>query len=457
METKEQVQELLKTTEELTNKLKQVEEQKAAAINGAPYIATASGDCDEKRAMRAFKCSHVKDLLSVNTEDSMFRNVPVEYKQIVRDLKQDVDTARVISQIFRNDGLDRVGANESLDVVSSCKSIVSHYFGKNVLAPKLKAFGSTVVGGGDEWVPTLISSNYIPELILEHSLESKFVQVDCKSNPFQLPVQSGTQKARKATENTAATGSNFTTSALTFSAQKFVEYHELPEDLNEDSAVSIIPAAREHVVLSQKRAVESAIINGDNDGTHIDSDTQAGAADLAEKAFRGLRRQALAASSIIDFANAAVTTAKLRDMRALAKKYGVNPLDLVWVCDPAVYAQLLDLDQVSTLEKFGPQATVFKGALDIYKGIPIVVSEHMRTDLNATGVYDGVTTNRGGILLVNTKYWYVGTRRPIKVYAQMDLPSQDRWLLASYQRKDFQGLVQSASLRSAIYGYNIAV
>ena len=90
-------------------------------------------------------------------------------------------------------------------------------------------------------------------------------------------------------------------------------------------------------------------------------------------------------------------------------------------------------------------------------GIPIIISEYMREDLNATGVYDAITTNRGGILLVNESRWYVGQRRPIRVMAMQDLPYQDRFLIASYQRKDFQGHVQDATETSVVYGYNIAL
>ena len=197
-----------------------------------------------------------------------------------------------------------------------------------------------------------------------------------------------------------------------------------------------------------------------SDGTHIDSDTQAGAADLAEKAWAGLRREAIASSAnggTFDFANAAVTDASLRSLRAQMKKFGSYPSDLMWIVGPVVYIQMLGLPEVVTLDKMGDMATVFRGSLANYQGIPIVNSEHMREDLNDAGVYDGVTTNRGGILLVNLKRFYMGIRRPIRVKAMADLPYYDRFLLASYQRKDFKGHPQSASEVSVSYGVNIAV
>lgn len=455
METLEQVN---KSINELETKVKEVEEVKSSFLENISSFRTSSENSDEKKALKMFGCSHVKQLLDVNTADARFAYIPEEIKGQVKQLKADVDVARYVAQIFRDDPTDKQTDGEVQ--ARACKSILQTNFGREVLAPKLKAFGSTVSGGGDEWVPTLISSSYIQEYTLEHILEKKFQQRQMPSNPHELSVQNAIKKAVIASENTASTDTNFGTTSISLAAKKLVEYHILPEELSEDSAVDILMAARDHVILSQIRAVESAIINGDDDGTHIDSDTQAGAANLAEKAWKGLRRQALANSangSTVNFTGAGVTEAKLKDMRIAAGKHGVNPLELLWVVSPSVYGQMLNFDSVSTLDKFGPQATVFKGALDIYKGIPIVVSEHMREDLNATGVYDGVTTTLGALLLVNTKRWYVGIRRPIKVLAQPDLPNQDRFLLASYQRKAFAGHVQNALEQSVIYGYNVLI
>lgn len=440
---------------------KVAEQERTLAAMAANAPASGSrASSDEARAMAFFGVNHVKQLLEINVAAPRFKAVPAEYKHIVLQLKNAVDTARFVAQAFHGAPRDRFGSNESLDSVGRVKNILETAFGKSELAPRLKAFGSTVVGGGDEWVPTLISSNYIDEFELEKLVEGRMVQLDMPSSPFELPVKSGVTKARKIAENTAITDSSFTTSKLTFTAKKIGEYFILPEELNEDSAIAIFPMAKEELIRAQNRAVESAIINGDDDGTHIDSDTQAGAADLAEKLWKGLRRQAIANSAnggTKSFGAAAVTKTNLRDMRAQGGKYFVNPSQCIWIVGSRVYAQMLSLDEVNTLDKYGPMATVLRGALAAYMGIPIVVSEHMRENLNATGVYDGVTTDKAGVLLVNENRWYVGKRRPIKIMLSQDLPSQDRMLLASYQRKDFQGHAQSASEVSVVYGYNVQV
>lgn len=461
------IEDLNKAMSSIDEKLAQLETAKKDLESNAISAILRGGSSsvvgrtsDEERALKFFGCSHPSQLIQINTMHPRFRNVPAEIKQVVMDLKEAVNVARFTSQMFYGEKLDKIGATAETDRVAKVKGMLDHNYGRNELAPRLKAFGSTVSTGGDEWVPTLISAQYVEEFQLDRVVEDKFQEIPLASAPFDLPTQSGVTKARKIAENTGMSDSNFTTGKITFSPVKLGEYYIIPEELNEDSAVAIYQIGTREVVEAQKRAVEAAIINGDDDGTHIDSDTQAGAADLAEKIWKGLRRQALANTAnggTTDFSNAAISETNLRVMRQRMKKFGVVPSELLWIVDPVGLQQMMVLPNVVSMEKYGDKATVVTGELARYQGIPIVTSEYMRSDLNATGVYDGVTTNRTGLLLVNLRRWYVGMRRPIRVKIMEDLPGQDRWLLASYQRKDFKGFAQSASEVSVSYGYNIAV
>lgn len=466
MMTKAEVDQVIDETKSLKARVeaaeartKALEEEKADVLATKGYAPVVGrGSSDEQRALRAFGCSHPSQLLHVNVGAKKFANVPAELKHTVLNFKAAVDIGRWTAQMFHGGEMDAApAASEARDRMVSVKGVLHTPYGKDILVPAIKAFGSTVANAGDEWVPTAVSSQYIEEYELERVLEGKFGQVNMPTNPFDMPKIKTVTKARIAAEGATKTGANFNTDKIRFTATKLVEYYELPEELTEDSAPDFLAAGRSEVVAAQSRAAESAILNGDNDGTHIDSDTQAGAADLAEKAFNGLRKLALANSATVDFGNVAVTEALLRDLRALMKKFGSNPKDCLIVAGPSVYIQLQALDSVTTLEKFGPMATVLSGALAAYQGIPIVNSEWMREDLSATGVYDGVTTDRAGIILVNTKRFYFGQRRPIRVKLMPSLPSSDQMLLASYRRVDFQGHAQSGTEKSVVYGINVNV
>jgi len=438
-------------------KVKDLETEKANLIAKGNYGHVGNrSNSDEQKALTYFGCSNVKQLLKTNVGEKKFERVPDHLKHLVLNLKSSIDTARWMSQLFHGQPQDQVVKGEDQLVASSVKGSLDHYYGKNVLAPMIKAFGSTVSGAGDEWVPTAISSSYIEEYELEYIVERAMRTLPMPTNPFELPVMTGVTKARKATENTSMTASNFSTTKISLSAQKIAEYYELPEELNEDSAPDFLAAGRDEVVRSQFRAIEAATLNGKT-GTHIDSDTQAGAADLAERLWTGLRALAIANSangSTVDFGGA-FTSALLRTMRARLGKFGANPSELLWICGPSIYTQFLALPDVVTIDKYGPMATVIKGVLASYQGIGLVNSAYMREDLNATGVYDGITTTFGGLLLVNKTRFYYGQRRAIQVKMMVDLPKDDRVLLASYQRKDFKGHTQSATETSVIYGFEL--
>ena len=153
-----------KETEELKARAEAAEARVKDMEQSQMKAATATighrSDSDEARATRYFGVSHPKQLLSINTADSRWAGVPGECKHLVRELKKSVDVGRFVAQIFHGEGLDKIGATEAQDRVTAIKGILDTAYGRDVLAPRLKAFGSTVSGAGDEWVPTAIASSY---------------------------------------------------------------------------------------------------------------------------------------------------------------------------------------------------------------------------------------------------------------------------------------------------------
>lgn len=466
MEVTKQVDELLQETKSLAERVataegrvKELEAEKAKAFS-APVVGGRS-DSVESRAMAAFGCSQAKQLLAVNTADQKYAHVPAELKMAVRNLKEAVDIARFSAQIMSGNVDGRAKGGDEGESFVAVKNIFDTHYAKDVLVPMTKSFGSSA-GNGLEWIPTAISQNYIAEYELERIVEGNFRTVSMPTNPFIVPVQKAVTKARVVAENTAQSDASFQTAQLQMTAKKFSEYYVLPEELTEDSIVDLLAMARAEVISAQARALEAAIINGAT-GTHIDSDIQALGASVAEKAWDGLRKLAIANSAnggTLDcntINGGVLSVAHLRKMRAQMGKFGVNPAELVVMVSPSGYASLLATGEVLTMEKYGPMATINTGALGTILGMKIVVSQYLRDDLNASGVFDNVTKTYTGLLLVNKSRFFVGQRRPIVVKAQADLPSQDRFLLASYQRKCFVGLPQGADEKSVVYGIKAAL
>jgi len=418
--------------EELDTKIAELEKAKSIGILGG-----SKSTSDEARLMGAFGASSLEKLLNTNVADSRFAHVGENAKATILAIKRDLDISRAIGQIFHGAELDSEAR------CGRVKGVLDNSFAREVdLKGRLKSFDSATSGSGLEFVPTLVASNFIAEYELLKKVQGLFKSLNMPSAVWEVPVQTKVTTARLVGEGAAATDASFGSDKLTMTAKKFTEYFALPEELDADSAASILSLARADIIESQARSIESAILQGDSSNTHMDSDVTA--ADDARKAWKGLRKIALDASSTVDFTGAGVTKAGLDAMRKKMSKYGVNPNELVYICGPSAYSQMLNIDEVTSVDKIGSAASMLTGALSMYRGSPVVVSEFVREDLSDAAVYDGTTTNRTFLLLVNAKRFYMGQRAPIRVMVKQDArPEYDRWQLVSYQRAAFVGHKQA--------------
>lgn len=440
-----------KALENARVKLAEIEKEKMAS-------SIFTNNSAEVALMRQFGCANVKQLIEVNTASPDFTHVAIADKMAVCRLKKEIDLARWHSQIFHGATHDK-GELENSSQIARVKLLDSNYAKQRDLAGKLKAFGTGVSGAGAEWIETMLSSSYVEEYQLEKKVADLFQEIPMPSNPFKMNVAKDGTTAKIVAENSTATEQNFGTDSITFdAANKLVELYNLPEELNEDSAVQFLTLGRTMVLDSQLRALETAIINGDTTGTHMDSNVIA--ASDARKTWKGLRKLALqntANGVCVDF-NGALSEIKLDDMIEAMDKFSYNPREVVMIISMKLYHQMKALPNVLTVDKMGQLATILSGVLMAYKGLGIVASEYLPINLNASGVYDGVTTSKGGILLVNKTRFFLGRRRPIRIRIAADTRAEyDRYQLVSYQRTDFVGHAQSATEKSVAYGYNITM
>ena len=443
----------VKKAEELAGRVKELEadlEKQKLATASAPVVGNRS-DSHEMKTMRSFGCTNMKQLLSTNVCDPKFKHIPEELKHEVIQLKQTVDSARAIAVMYYGGKPDRVGRNEGEDKIQNLKKeLEASPFGREVMLPMTKAY---TTGANADWINEITASSYLAEFELQRKVTGLFKDVPMQSNPYHHPTQDGTTEARIIDENATMTSATFPTGQLTFDSTKLGQFAVVPEEMTEDSAPAILPVVRDDVVQAQERAYEQAIINGNA------ADTVAIPADSARLAWDGLRKLATdnsANGGTYDFSGT-LDDAGLKAMKKQGGKYTVNPMALAWIASPSAYHQMVGLEVFSTAEKFGDRLfTNLTGVLGAALGIPVIISEYLLENMTPAGIEDGVTETHTGLLLVNRQRFFVGTRRPIKVRVVADLPQNDRWLMSSYSRKDFQGRVQSASETSVIYGVNIA-
>jgi hypothetical protein len=173
--------------------------------------------------------------------------------------------------------------------------------------------------------------------------------------------------------------------------------------------------------------------------------------------FDGLREKV-----INDFSSATLDMSTLtspsdvNELRSLMGKYGIEPQDLAYIIPPVLYFKWLKSSELVTLDKAGPLATNVKGALGMLQGSPVVVSSLFPSNLNASGVIDGVTTSKHAMLAVYRPGWAVVRKRDLRIdvdpFSRM---GQDQLKVISFRRVGFRNVFADSEAVAA-YGYGLS-
>ncbi|RJP69036.1 MAG: phage major capsid protein [Candidatus Abyssobacteria bacterium SURF_17] len=329
------------------------------------------------------------------------------------------------------------------------KDVVKTEFGK--------AMDTATSGEGAEWIPT----DFSPELLRSVKLQLKVAMlhrwIKMPTNPFKLPFSSGGAHVYLAGESTSDTATKFTASTpassnLELDAVKLAGRILYSGELEEDSVIATGEFTRAELITALAEAIEDCCINGDDSTTHQDTDVTD--ADDWRKGWKGYRKLT-AAGAKVDLSTFSITT--LRSIRTAMVKYGVNPATLAWIAGVKVYNKMLGISEVLTVDKYGMMATLLQGELAKLDGIPVIVSEKIRENLNASGVYDGVTETKTVLPLVNRNRFIIGERRTptVKILRELYAESDQVGVVVT-QRLDFIPLDDTSSEYTSGLGYNIA-
>lgn len=297
------------------------------------------------------------------------------------------------------------------------------------------------------WVPTHFSSRLWSIIKLGLPELGIFPEVVMPGKSLDLNIDLTDSEGQLVSETTTISGANpfadtnaqeIDDDKRTLTAVKLRSRILTSGEVEEDSIVAVLPLARQKLVRNMQEAIAEAIVNGQKTAAidtatgsiHFGKPSGASmAATDARKAWDGLRYYATSNSATPDTrvsaADAAPTVNTMRSVRATMDEYGVNSLsDLLWLHSVISYLQLLDDDDVATVDKFGNGATVRSGVLAMVDGTELMVSRRLPKNMNASGVIDGTTTDRTSAILVHTGSCVLGNRRRMTIgqdiYGAMD-------------------------------------
>jgi hypothetical protein len=138
--------------------------------------------------------------------------------------------------------------------------------------------------------------------------------------------------------------------------------------------------------------------------------------------------------------------------------FPLDPMDLIHCMDFETYIRVTDLNETTTVDKMGPQATILTGQLASINGHPIIVSPAMsKTEADGKVSTTGSNNTKGQIATYNRRGFVVGWRRRVQIETER-LPATDQTRIVASLRLGFGRFGHAvANIESADVMRNITV
>ena len=219
----------------------------------------------------------------------------------------------------------------------------------------------------------------------------------------------------------------------TLSTKKLVSQSYLGNETEEDAIMPILPLIRESIVRSHARAVENAMLLGNNAD---------GAFGTSGASFDGLWHLAEADSDVTQtstaFASDSVTAAELLALRKNMGKYGINPSDIVYIVSSTVYYNLLEDAEFQDVNLVGNMATKLNGEIGSVFGSKVIVCDE----------FPAAAVNMPAAIAVYAQNYVVPRLRGMTIESDYEVALQRRVLVAS-QRIGFTDMIDGATTKWA--------
>jgi HK97 family phage prohead protease len=226
-----------------------------------------------------------------------------------------------------------------------------------------------------------------------------------------------------------ANGAGVNLTERTLSTKKLISQSYLGNETEEDAIMPILPLIRESMVRSHARAIENAILAGD------DAD---GAFGTSGAAFEGLlhlaRNDSDYTQSGTAFATDKITALDLLEMRKNMGKYGVNPSEVVYIVSQRSYFELLEDAEFQDANLVGDMATKLSGEIGQVFGSRVLLCDEFATPAAA----------KFGAIAVNPRNYVLPRLRGVTVESDYEVANQRRVLVAS-QRLGFIDMIDGAT------------
>lgn len=299
------------------------------------------------------------------------------------------------------------------------------------------AMDTITAGEGLEWVvPTIMSSQLHTIVMANLVLADQFEWPTMPGPSWKDPVEGSDPVAYladmgledPAAEGAKAPASVIGTRAFQLDAIKAMARVVLADEVEEDLVIPAVPRILFQLGRAHARFREIALVKGFKTALAGFDTADVPPARDARLAWNGLRwfqksvEAGLTGGQTTEVDLSTLSATALANMLGTQKEYGQNADEGFFLTGYSGWIRFLTLYDtangqpiVLTLEKMGRDATLFRGQLGQVFGRPIIVSQYIGENLNASGVYDNVTKTKTIVLHVNRRCFKGGERRSLRI------------------------------------------
>lgn len=317
-----------------------------------------------------------------------------------------------------------------------------------------------------DFVPTSFSTNLIDDVRMNLRVAALFPSLSLDRSPYQFPVRvSPTSRGYKLSESTTDTAAKIKThdpadTKLTFTAAYHGARVLASYEILQDSTVGPLEYTYEYLSRVLAEDIEDMLLNGDADGSHMDSAVTA--ADDVRTMVNGLRRHAIAGSDTYDTAETSGGTAAFEEgdvHRTLAKmgKYGLVPSETPLITSVSAYYKMLVAStwpSFASVEKLGSQAVNVTGQLGQVFGRAVIVSPKVSVTLHTDGTDTGAGST-SGLIIPHLPSFRLAMFQNALIESQRIINTRQVEVVAS-EGIDFQALYASTE-PTVGYGIKVAI
>lgn len=328
----------------------------------------------------------------------------------------------------------------------------SHYDELNRLFQKVMY--TTATGYGAEFIDEVLSSELKEKIDIQLRVRNLFERHPMASDPDKVPAEGADFDAIGVTEltsNISAFPVNLQTPGtreVEFEAGTIRGAVQVSRKMLKWSVIDLAGYINRKLSRSIYRSSDKMIINGQKSGL-ID----ASVVDPDARLYLDGIRKLCPSGGKFDLGTFSETT--LNQLDVYMSDYAV-PDDCVYLSSMrTILKHFKMLDNVRTLDKIGDKATIRKGTILDYEGKNIIPSPFVYNNLNNTGVYDGVTTDRSILILINVRRWAIGDPNDFEV-AQAYYPGYRTNQIFIYDSFAFEPWDDLSTETPVAIGYNIS-